>query len=158
MSAAFRIWVDADATPGEIKEIILRASRRLQVETILVANKNVATGEGGLVSLVRVDAGPDLADAYIVENSAPADFCITADIPLAARLVEKGLTVIDPRGELYSAESIGERLAIRDFMAGLRASGVQTGGPAPFGPRAKQRFAALFDRLLTAAVRQRVEG
>ena len=151
---AFRIWVDADAMPGEIKEIILRASRRLGLETILVANKNVATGEGPLVSLVRVDAGPDAADAYIVDNSAPEDFCITADIPLAARLVEKGLTVIDPRGELYSADSIGERLSIRDFMAGLRASGVQTGGPAPFSARARQRFAALFDSLLTRAIRE----
>ena len=148
-----RIWVDADATPGDIKEIVLRASQRLQVETILVANKNVGIGEGELVSLVRVDAGPDVADAYIVEHSRAGDFAITADIPLAARLVEKGLTVIDPRGELYSAESIGERLAIRDFMRDLRASGVQTGGPAPFDRRAKQRFAALFDRLLTAALR-----
>jgi uncharacterized protein YaiI (UPF0178 family) len=155
VTVPFRIWVDADAMPGEIKEIVLRASRRLQIETVLVANKNVATGDDPLVSLVRVDAGPDVADAYIVDNSAPADFCITADIPLAARLVDRGLTVIDPRGELYSAESIGERLAIRDFMAGLRASGVQTGGPAPFSPRAKQKFAALFDRLLTEAVRSR---
>ena len=153
MSAPFRIWVDADALPGDVKEIILRASRRLQIETVLVANKRVATPDDPLVSLVRVDAGPDVADAYIVESSAPSDFCITADIPLAARLVEKGLTVIDPRGELYSAESIGERLAIRDFMAGLRAAGVQTGGPAPFDRRAKQRFAALFDRRLTAAMR-----
>jgi uncharacterized protein YaiI (UPF0178 family) len=148
-----RIWIDADATPGDIKEIVLRASQRLRVETILVANKNVGIGEGELVSLVRVDAGPDVADAYIVEHGQAGDFAITADIPLAARLVEKGLTVIDPRGELYSAESIGERLAIRDFMRDLRASGVQTGGPAPFDRRAKQRFAALFDRLLTAALR-----
>jgi uncharacterized protein YaiI (UPF0178 family) len=148
-----RIWIDADATPGDIKEIVLRASQRLRVETILVANKNVGIGEGELVSLVRVDAGPDVADAYIVEHGQAGDFAITADIPLAARLVEKGLTVIDPRGELYSAESIGERLAIRDFMRDLRASGVQTGGPAPFDRRARQRFAALFDRLLTAALR-----
>jgi uncharacterized protein YaiI (UPF0178 family) len=150
-----RIWVDADALPNEIKEIILRASARLGIETVLVANKNVAIGDDPLVSLVRVDAGPDVADAYIVEHSAGGDFCITADIPLAARLVERGLTVIDPRGELYSAESIGERLAIRDFMRDLRASGVQTGGPAPFGARAKQRFASQLDRLLTAAVRER---
>jgi uncharacterized protein YaiI (UPF0178 family) len=151
----FRIWVDADAMPSEIKDIILRASERLQVETILVANKNVWIGEAALVSLVRVDAGPDVADAYIVDNSAPEDFCVTADIPLAARLVDRGLTVIDPRGELYSAESIGERLSIRDFMAGLRASGVQTGGPAPFSRAAKQKFASLFDNLLTRAMRER---
>src|SRR5207302_8826803 len=97
-----RIWVDGDAMPGEIKDIVLRAARRLAVETIVVANKNVATGEGPHVTFVRVDAGADGADSYIVETSAPGDFCVTADIPLAARLVAKGLTVIDPRGELYS--------------------------------------------------------
>jgi uncharacterized protein YaiI (UPF0178 family) len=148
-----RIWIDADATPGDIKEIVLRASQRLRVETILVANKNVGIGEGELVSLVRVDAGPDVADAYIVEHGQAGDFAITADIPLAARLVEKGLTVIDPRGELYSAESIGERLAMRDFMADLRASGVQTGGPAPFSHADRQAFANALDRLLASSQR-----
>jgi uncharacterized protein len=150
---AVRIWVDADAVPNEIKEIILRASQRLSVPTILVANKNVAIGRGPLVSLVRVTQGPDVADAYIVDNSAPEDFCVTADIPLAAQLVDKGLTVIDPRGELYSSSSVGERLSIRDFMASLREAGVQTAGPRPFSPKAKQKFAALFDSLLTKALK-----
>ena len=150
---ALRIWLDGDALPGEIKEIVLRAARRLAIETILVANKNVGIGDGPHVSLVRVDAGADVADAYIVEASAPGDFCVTADVPLAARLVDKGLTVIDPRGELYSDGAIGERLAIRDFMHDLRASGVQTGGPRPFDQRARQRFASTFDTLLTRALR-----
>jgi uncharacterized protein len=150
-----RIWVDADAVPNEIKEIILRASQRLQIETILVANKNVSVGRGPFVSLVRVTQGPDVADAHIVDNSVPEDFCITADIPLAAALVEKGLTVIDPRGDVYSPANVGERLAMRDFMAGLREAGTQTGGPPPFNPQAKKKFAATFDSLLQKAMRDR---
>jgi uncharacterized protein len=145
--------VDADALPTEIKEIVLRASRRLSVETVFVANKNVWVDDDPLISFVRVTAGMDVADAFIVEASAPGDLCVTADIPLAARLVDKGLTVIDPRGALYSAESIGERLSMRDFMAGLRGTGVQTGGPPPFDSKAKQRFASTLDRELTRAVR-----
>src|SRR5215468_506007 len=117
--------------PGEIKDILLRASQRLQVPAILVANKNVHVGNGAFVSFVRVTKGPDVADAYIVDASAVGDFCVTADIPLAAALVAKGLMVIDPRGDLYSKENIGERLGMRDFMEGLRESGVQTGGPRP---------------------------
>src|SRR5262245_41085339 len=104
-----KIWIDADALPGEIQEIILRASLRLKVETILVANKNIQARPGPFVSVVRVRQGPDVADAYIIERGAPGDFCVTADIPLASALVDKGLTVIDPRGERYSPENIGER-------------------------------------------------
>ena len=147
------MWVDADALPTEIKEIVLRASRRLSVETIFVANKNVWVQDDPLVSFVRVTEGMDVADTFIVEASTVGDLCVTGDIPLAARLVDKGLIVIDPRGEVYSAESIGERLSIRDFMAGLRDAGVQTGGPPPFSLKAKQRFASTLDRELTRAVR-----
>jgi uncharacterized protein YaiI (UPF0178 family) len=148
-----KIWIDGDAMPGVIKEIVLRAAQRLQVPTTLVANKNVHVGTSRFVAFVRVTKGADVADDYIVDASASGDFCITADIPLAALLVPKGLTVIDPRGDLYSTETIGERLAMRDFMAGLRDAGVQTGGPPPFDPRAKQRFAARFDQLITKALR-----
>ena len=148
-----KIWVDADALPGEIKDIILRAAERLKLPTILVANKNLAVGRGAHVSFVRVTQGPDVADAYIHDRSTPADCCITADVPLAVALVGKGLTVIDPRGELYSPDNVGERLAMRDLMTGLREAGVETGGPPPFNARAKQRFAALFDRLLAQALR-----
>ena len=150
-----KIWVDADAVPGEIKEVILRAARRLQIETIFVANKNVALSPGPFASLVRVTRGADVADAYIFERAEPGDFCVTADIPLAHALVGRGLTVIDPRGELYSEANIGERLAVRDLMSGLREAGVQTGGPSPFGPKVKQRFAALLDSLLSKALRPR---
>src|SRR5438045_3091046 len=107
-----KMWVDADALPTEIKEIVLRASRRLRVETVFVANKNVWFEDDPLVSFVRVTEGPDVADAFIVEASARGDLCVTADIPLAARLVDQGLIVIHPRGDLYSAERIGERLPI----------------------------------------------
>jgi uncharacterized protein YaiI (UPF0178 family) len=149
-----KIWIDGDAMPGEIKEIILRAAQRLKVPAVLVANKNVQVGNNPLVSFVRVTQGADVADAYIVDHSAPGDFCITADIPLAAQLVDKGLTVIDPRGDLYAPGNVGERLAMRDFMAGLREAGVQTGGPPPFSVKAKQKFAARFDQLITKAVRE----
>lgn len=148
-----KIWVDADALPGEIKEIILRASQRLKIETVLVANKNVGIGHGSLVSFVRVAKGSDVADSYIAEASSSRDFCVTADIPLAAVLVAKGLTVIDPRGDLYSEATIAERLSIRDFMAGLREAGVQTEGPRPFNAKAKQSFAARLDSLLHKALR-----
>ena len=136
-----------------IKEIVLRASRRLRVETVFVANKNVWVDDDPLVSFVHVTEGPDVADTFIVEASARGDLCVTADIPLAARLVDKGLIAIDPRGTLYSAQSIGERLSVRDFMAGLRDAGVQTHGPPPFSLKAKQRFASTLDRELTRAVR-----
>jgi len=148
-----KMWVDSDALPTEIKEIVLRASRRLSVETVFVANKNVWVRDDPLVSFVRVTEGLDIADDFIVEASAPGDFCVTADIPLAARLVDKGLIVIDPRGDLYSADGMGERLSVRDFMADLRGAGVQTQGPPPFSPQAKQRFASTLDRELTRAVR-----
>jgi uncharacterized protein YaiI (UPF0178 family) len=150
-----KIWIDGDAMPGAIKEIVLRAAQRLKVETVLVANKNVDIGRGPFVSFVRVGKGSDVADAYIVEASSSGDLCITADIPLAAELVARGLTVIDPRGDLYSEATIGERLAMRDFMTSLRESGVETGGPPPFDTRAKQKFAARFDQLLTQALRSR---
>ena len=148
------IWVDADALPGEIKDLILRASQRLRVPAILVANKNVSVGTGQYASFVRVGQGADVVDAYIFDSSAAEDFCITADIPLAAALVGKGLTVIDPRGEHYSRDNVGERLAVRDLMSSLREAGVQAGGPPPFSAKAKQKFAALFDRLLTQALRR----
>ena len=148
-----KIWVDADALPGEIKDIILRAASRVQLPTIFVANKNVDVGIGRWVSFVRVSKGADVADFYIVEQSTAKDLCVTADIPLAAALVAKGLTVIDPRGDLYSEATVAERLSIRDFMAGLRDAGVQTGGPPPFSAKAKQQFAARFDTLLQKAQR-----
>ena len=149
-----RIWIDGDAMPNDVKEIVLRASARTGVETVLVANKRVATGGGPLVSFVLVEAGADEADGYIAEQSAPGDLAVTADVPLAARLVDKGVTAIDPRGHVYAEDTIGERLSVRDFMRDMRDAGLVAGGLPPFDRRAKQRFASTFDRLLTKALRE----
>ncbi len=148
-----KIWVDADALPTEVKEIILRASRRLKIAAVLVANKNVRIAASPLVSFVRVSQGADVADRYIADHCAPDDFCVTADIPLAATLVGKGLTVIDPRGDVYSEDNVSDRVSIRDLMASLREAGIETQGPPPFNARAKQKFAASLDSLLTRALR-----
>src|SRR5690349_21793208 len=111
------LWIDADAAPRDVKEIVFRAAKRLEMETVLVANQRLQTPPGNaFVTSVRVAGGPDVADAYIVDAAVPGDVAVTADIPLASALVEKRVRVIDPRGEEYSAENIGERLTVRDFM------------------------------------------
>lgn len=151
-----KIWIDADAAPRDVKEIVFRAAQRLQLETVLVANKRLPVPAGNpYISAVCVAGGPDVADRYIAEHAATGDLAITADIPLAAILVEQGVTVIDPRGEQYSEDNVRERLSVRDFMDSLRGSGVETGGARPYGEREKKAFAAALDRLLTAASRRR---
>jgi uncharacterized protein len=153
------IWVDADAAPRDVKEIVYRAAQRLEIETVLVANRRLATPlNNPHVSAVWVQGGPDVADRYIAEHASPADVAITADIPLAAVLVENDVVVIDPRGELMDAENVRERLSIRDFMESLRGAGVETGGAAPYGQREKQAFAATLDRALVAARRRADSG
>lgn len=150
------LWIDADAAPREVKEICFRASERLKLATILVANQRLQLPPGyPYLSAVRVDGGPDVADRYIAEHAAAGDVAITADIPLAALLVPKGVVVMDPRGDEYTVDSIGERLSVRNFMDGLRGTGVETGGPAAYGAREKQAFANALDRALTRAGRQR---
>ena len=149
-----KLWLDADATPREVKEICFRASERLSLETVLVANQRLQLPVGySHLSAVRVDGGPDVADLYIAEHAVAGDVAVTADIPLAALLVPKGVVVIDPRGDEYTTESIGERLSVRNFMDGLRSSGVETGGHAAYGPREKQAFANALDRALSRAHR-----
>ena len=151
-----KLWLDADATPRDVKEICLRASDRLAMETLLVANQRIPIPPGyAHVSAVRVDGGPDMADHYIAEHASAGDVAVTADIPLAALLVPKGVVVLDPRGEEYTTESIGERLSVRNFMDGLRGAGVETGGHGAYGPREKQAFANALDRALTRARRAR---
>lgn len=151
-----KLWIDADAAPREVKEVCYRVSDRLKLDTLLVANQRLQLPVGyAQLTAVRVEGGPDVADLYIAEHAARGDVAVTADIPLAALLVPKGVVVIDPRGEEYTAESIGERLSIRDFMDGLRSTGVETGGAAPFGAREKQAFANALDRALTRAMRGR---
>lgn len=151
-----RLWLDADAVPRDVKEVCFRASERLQLETVLVANQRLQLPPGyPHLSAIRVDGGPDVADRYIAEHAEQGDVAVTADIPLAALLVPKGVVVIDPRGTEYTAESIGERLSVRDFMDGLRGAGVETGGHAAYSARDKQSFANALDRALTRAMRAR---
>ncbi len=149
------LWIDADAAPRDVKDICMRASERLALATVFVANQRLQLPPGySHLSAVRVDGGPDVADAYIADHAAAGDVAITADIPLAALLVPKGVVVLDPRGEEYSPESIGERLSVRNFMDGLRGAGVETGGHSAYGAREKQAFANALDRALTRALRR----
>ena len=151
-----KIWVDADAAPGDVKSIVAKAALRLEIKTAFVANHRVQTpANNPFVDSVRVDGGPDVADDHIAENAEEGDLAITADIPLASRLVEKGVKTIDPRGTEYSEENIGERLSVRDFMDQLRSTGVETGGPRAWGQKDKQAFAATFDKVLTRLARKR---
>jgi len=148
--ADFTLWVDADSVPGPVREIVLRAAHRLSLNTVFVANQRVYVPPGHpTVSAVRVEGGPDVADKYIADNSAPGDVCITQDIPLAAILVARDVAAIDPRGTEHTADTIGERLSVRDFMEGLRSTGVETSGPSAFTPKDKQAFASALDRTLT---------
>lgn len=147
-----KLWLDADAAPRAVKEVCFRVSDRLELDTILVANQRLQLPVGFQhVSAVRVEGGPDVADLYIAEHAKRGDVAVTADIPLAALLVPKGVVVIDPRGDEYTQESIGERLSVRNFMDDLRSTGVQTGGHAAYGAREKAAFANALDRALTRA-------
>ncbi len=151
-----KLWLDADAAPRDVKEVCYRASERLSLETILVANMRLQLPVGYLLlRAVRVEGGPDVADRYIADNAVTGDVAVTADIPLAAILVPNGVIVIDPRGEEYTAETIGERLSVRNFMEGLRSTGVETGGHASYSARDKQAFSNALDRALTRALRGR---
>lgn len=145
-----KIWIDADACPRIIKEIVFKASVRLQIPVCLVANKDLSKHDSVLIESIIVEAGPDIADDYIAEHAGPQDLVITADIPLAARVVAKGGLALDPRGELYSEENVGERLAMRDLMMELRSGGMIHGGPAQFSMTDRQRFASALDRMLSS--------
>ncbi|MGB0467654.1 MAG: YaiI/YqxD family protein [Pontibacterium sp.] len=143
-----RIWVDADACPRVIKEILFRAAERTQTEMVLVANQYMQTPPSALITSVQVAAGFDVADNAIVEKLAAGDLVITADIPLAAEVIEKGGHALNPRGEMYSKENIRQRLSMRDFMDSLRSSGIDTGGPGAFSHSDRQQFANKLDRFL----------
>ena len=143
-----QIWVDADACPGVIKEIIFRAAERKQIHTTLVANQMLRTPPSKFIRAIQVPSGFDVADAHIVEQLSAGDLVVTADIPLAALVIERGAHALNPRSELYTTATIRERLNMRDFMEGLRAAGVETGGPAAFGQADRQAFANQLDRFL----------
>ena len=150
-----KIWIDADAAPRDVKELVFRAAKRLGIEVILVANQRLQTPPGNpFVSAVRVEGGPDVADRYIAEHAVAGDLVVTQDVPLAAQLVPREVAVLDPRGEEHTAETIGERLSVRDFMDQARLSGIVTGGPPPYDARARQAFAAALDRALTRGLRK----
>lgn len=143
-----QIWVDADACPKVIKDILFRAAERLQIPLVLVANQSLPVPPSSLITTILVPRGADVADQHIVEQIAAGDLVVTADIPLAAAAIARGGHALNPRGEFYSAENIGERLSLRNFLSDLRDNGVQTGGPAPLNQRDRQNFANQLDRFL----------
>lgn len=144
-----QIWVDADACPRETKDMLFRAANRTGTKLTLVANGNMHIPESKFIDIILVPSGMDVADQKIVELCNPGDLVITADIPLAANVVEKGAQALDPRGELYTDANVGERLAVRNLFDELRTGGQVTGGPSGFSAKDKQAFANQLDRWLT---------
>lgn len=143
------IYVDADACPKVIKEVLFRAAERAQVQLILVANQPLRTPPSRFIKSLKVAAGFDVADNEIVKLTNVGDLVITADIPLAAEVIEKGGFALNPRGEMYTADTIRQKLTMRDLMDELRGSGINTGGPPAIGQRDRQSFANELDRFLT---------
>ncbi|MEA1064220.1 YaiI/YqxD family protein [Erwinia sp. HR93] len=146
-----QIWVDADACPNVIKETLYRAAARTTIPVTLVANQALRTPPSPYIHTLQVAAGFDMADHEIVRRCEAGDLVITADIPLAAEVIEKGGLALNPRGERYTPDTIKQRLVMRDFMETLRSSGVQTGGPSALSQRDRQQFAAELDKWLHAA-------
>ncbi|MFC3680499.1 YaiI/YqxD family protein [Bacterioplanoides pacificum] len=142
------IWVDADATPKAVREIICRAASRTETMAQFVANHHIPLPPSPFLSTIQVEAGFDVADNLIAQQAQPGDLVISQDIPLAAEVIEKGVAAINNRGETYTPENIRQRLNMRDFMDTLRSSGIQSGGPAPFSDKDKQTFANALDRWL----------
>ncbi|HEU5180700.1 MAG TPA: YaiI/YqxD family protein [Candidatus Polarisedimenticolia bacterium] len=154
-----RIWIDADACPQAVREIVFRAAVRLEIPVLFVSNRGGVPKRSAWITAVQVSKDLDAADRHIAEQAVAEDLVITADIPLAAKVVEKGAVAIDPRGETYTAENVGERLSVRDFLQSLRAEGQITGGPGPFSNADRQRFANALDRQLARRrPGQRIEG
>jgi uncharacterized protein YaiI (UPF0178 family) len=149
-----RIWVDADACPKAIKEILYRVADRTKTSLIFVTNQRLALPASPFITLTQVPAGPDIADDAIVTQCTPADLVITADIPLAARIVEKGAFALNPSGKLYDRENIKQILSMRDFTDSLRGSGIETGGPASPGQRERNLFANQLDQIITSYQRR----
>jgi uncharacterized protein YaiI (UPF0178 family) len=147
-----QIWVDADACPGEVKELLFRTAQRRKIKMTLVANQPMRVPSSEYINTILVPAGMNIADRRIVELVAPGDLVITADIPLAADVVAKGGQALDPRGELYTESNVGERLAVRNMLDSLRGGGQIMGGPPNFSARDRQAFANQLDRWLTKVV------
>ncbi len=149
------IWVDADACPNVIKEILFRAAQRTQIPLTLVANQPIRTPPSPYIKSVQVASGFDVADNHIAQQVEAADLVITADIPLAADVVEKGATALNPRGEKYTKENIKQRLTMRNFMEEMRSTGQASGGPPPLNQQDRQAFANALDRYLAAHLKTR---
>ncbi len=149
-----KIWVDADACPKVIKEILFRAAERAQISVTLVSNQMLRLPESNFLSALQVPDGPDVADDEIVRLCEAGDLVITADIPLAARIVEKDALALDPRGRMYDRNNVKQILSMRDFMDSMRGSGIETGGSGGFGLQEKQHFANELDKLLAQARRK----
>jgi len=147
--APFILYIDADACPRAVKELIFRASIKRRVPVVMVANRVMETPKTRWVTSVVVSAGPDVADAYIVEHVVPGDLVVTGDIPLASLLLAKKALAVDHRGREFTESNIRERLSIRDFSADLREAGIETSGPKAFSPKDKESFANTMDRCLT---------
>jgi uncharacterized protein YaiI (UPF0178 family) len=150
-----KIWVDADACPVVIKEILFKAAQRSLIDMIFVANQPIRTPPSRHISSLQVSSGFDVADDEIVKRLESGDLVITSDIPLAAEAIEKGGQALSPRGELFTTENIGGRLNMRDFLDTMRASGVNTGGPPPLNQNDRQNFANQLDRIITQHVKSR---
>ncbi|MBS0348364.1 MAG: YaiI/YqxD family protein [Proteobacteria bacterium] len=148
-----QIWIDADACPAVVKDIVFRAAERLEIPTILVANRMLRTPPSRFIRAVQVPSGFDVADAHIVSQVETGDLVITADIPLASAVLERQAHALNPRGEMYTAANIAERLSMRNFLEELRGAGVQTGGPPAFSQADRQAFGAALDRFLARAAR-----
>jgi uncharacterized protein YaiI (UPF0178 family) len=149
------IWIDADACPKAIKEIVFRTSKRLRVQIVLVANQSMRIPTSDLIKIVTVPHGADIADNKIVEMLKPGDIAITGDVPLAARVVEKGGIAIGTRGELFDDDSVQGRLATRNLMEQFRSAGMETSGPKPLNQKDIQAFANQLDRLVTRILKQK---
>jgi len=149
-----KIWIDADACPSVVKDIVISAAVKRGIEVIFVANRYLALPIFDLLKFIKVETGPDAADIYIRENAKEFDLVITQDILLAHALVSEGIAAIDPRGKKYNEDNIGQVLATRNLMQGLRDTGEITGGPKQFGEKEKRAFASAFDQVLTKLLKK----
>lgn len=145
-----KIWVDADACPKVIKEILYRAAERVKCQLVLIANQSLSIPKSPYIKAIRVATGFDVADNYIVQQVSNDDLVITADIPLAAEVLAKGAHALNPRGEVYDPNTIKQKLTMRDFMDEMRGSGVMTGGPPPLSQTERREFANALDRFLSS--------
>ncbi|MEA9976376.1 MULTISPECIES: YaiI/YqxD family protein [unclassified Pseudomonas] len=144
-----RVWIDADACPRPAKDQVIKFALKRQFEVLLVAGQSQIKPSYSCVKLIVVPSGPDAADDYLVEHAVPGDLVICSDVPLADRLIKKGVAALDPRGREFDPQNMGDRLAVRNLFTDLREQGQMSGGPAPYGDREKQTFANALDRILT---------